>query len=69
MSSPIVPSFLARVQPHLESRGKRPGSRLRSGIISLASCTDLLYCAARAGHGPRFMIMATVLDDIPAPAA
>jgi hypothetical protein len=26
----------------------------------------LLYCADRAGGGPRFPIMATVLDDIPA---
>jgi hypothetical protein len=38
----------------------------RSGIISLASRSDLLYCAGRAGGGPRFPIMATVLDDIPA---
>jgi hypothetical protein len=38
----------------------------RRGIISLASRSDLLYCADRAGGGPRFRIMATVLDDIPA---
>jgi hypothetical protein len=45
---------------------KRVAPRFRSGIISLASRSDLLYCAGRAGGGPRFPIMATVLDDIPA---
>jgi hypothetical protein len=47
---------------------KRAAPLFRSGIISLASRSDLLYCAGRAGGGPRFPIMATVLDDIPAPA-
>ena len=45
---------------------KRATPLFRSGIISLASRSDLLYCAGRAGGGPRFPIMATVLDDIPA---
>jgi hypothetical protein len=45
---------------------KRAALLFRSGIISLASRSDLLYCAGRAGGGPRLPIMATVLDDIPA---
>lgn len=48
------------------SRGQKSGPLFRSGVISLASRSDLLYCAGRAGGGPRFPIMATVLDDIPA---
>ncbi len=46
--------------------GPRAAPLFRRGIISLASRSDLLYCAGRAGGGPRFPIMATVLDDIPA---
>ncbi len=62
MSSPSWQHSLA------SSRIWNQGPKLVSGIISLASVSDLLYCAERAGPGPRFMIMATVLDDIPAPA-